>query len=262
MYDISPRRAALNVLPSFVYDLLMERWTKERIADLLDRLETLYGRSRFIVRFDPLEELVSCILSQSSSDSSSFPAFTRLLEAFPDWHSLACAPSGAVEDAIRSCGLAKQKAHAIQSSLRLINERLGEYSLETLRGWKMADAMRWLMDLPGVGPKTASIVLGFSFGMPAIPVDTHVFRVCKRLGIVSNTVGEAKAHAVLLQMVAPGDAHRFHTLLIQHGRHDCSAKSPTCDSCIVLASCHFGMSRIESVGANDSNRIQTRPRTN
>ncbi|MCX7799989.1 MAG: endonuclease III [Fimbriimonadales bacterium] len=212
-------------------------WTPEAIERLLTDLEALYGRPRFVPRFDPMEELVSCILSQHTADANSFPAFTRLRETFPDWQAVVDAGPERVAEVVRQAGLANQKARSIIGALKAIRERVGDYSLEHLRLLPMEEARRWLMELPGVGPKTASIVLCFSFGMGAIPVDTHVFRVGWRLGLYDRKVGEAKAHDMLLGLVPPELAFRFHTTLIQHGRHLCSAQKPRCPECPVRDRC-------------------------
>ncbi len=207
------------------------------LIESLDRLETHYGKIRFIPRFEPMEELISCILSQSSSDSSSFPAFTRLRAAFPDWLAIAQAAPEEITPLIKAAGLANQKTKAIQSCLNEIYDRLGNFDLEFLRHMPEPEAMRWLTSLAGVGPKTASIVLCFAFGRAAIPVDTHVHRVSQRLGFIGPKTNEIKAHKELSAMVLTADAWRFHTLLIQHGRQICKAPKPLCHDCPVRELC-------------------------
>lgn len=207
------------------------------LLSALDLLEKAYGRTRFIPRFDPMEELISCILSQSSSDSSSFPAFTRLRAAYPDWLAMAQAPPEEITPLIKAAGLANQKTKAIQSCLNEIHERLGDFDLELLRKMPEPEAMKWLTSLAGVGPKTASIVLCFAFGKAAVPVDTHVHRVSQRLGWIGPKTNETKAHKELSAMVPAQDAWRFHTLLIQHGRLICKAPRPNCSDCPLLEPC-------------------------
>lgn len=193
------------------------------IRRLVERLEEVLGRPRRIARFDPLEELVSCILSQHTTDAASFPAFTRLRETYEDWADIAAAQPAEVAKVIARAGLANQKAKSIIGCLRAIKEKTGAYSLEVLRDMPTLQARDWLTELPGVGPKTASIVLCFSFGRETIPVDTHVFRVAKRLGILPETIDEKKSHDVLLELVPEDLAFRFHVALIQHGRTVCRA---------------------------------------
>lgn len=217
----------------------MGRKPRVPIAELLEALEEVYGRPRFISRFDPMEELVSCILSQHTSDANSFPAFTRLRETFADWQAVVDAGPEGVAPVIRRAGLANQKAKSIVACLRQIKERNGDYTLENLRDLPMREGRAWLESLPGVGPKTASIVLCFSFGLGAIPVDTHVYRVSWRLGLISDKIDEKKAHDALLEIVPPDLAFRFHVALIQHGRQTCKAPFPDCERCTVRKHCRW-----------------------
>lgn len=206
---------------------------------VLPILEKRYGVPRRMARFDPMEELVSCILSQHTTDAASFPAFARLMAHFGTWEAIAEAPVEEVANVIRRAGLANQKARSIQGALRAIRARNGDYHLEPLRDMPLAQARVWLEELQGVGPKTASIVLCFSFGKGAIPVDTHVFRVAKRIGILDASATEAKAHDLLLKIVPAEMAFAFHVLLIQHGRVVCRAPNPRCDECPITEYCRW-----------------------
>ncbi len=217
-----------------------------KVSEVLDRLEARYGKPLYKCRFEPMDELVSCILSQHTSDATSFPAFHRLKAAYPEWQMLVDAGAEKVADIVRTAGLANQKARSIVSVLNEIKRRNGEYSIENLRKMPMVEARAWLQSLPGVGPKTASIVLCFSFGMPAIPVDTHIYRVSKRLGFVSGTTDANKAHDTLLETVDESDAYRYHVLLIQHGRQVCKAQRPLCVACELLELCPFGQKVVKS----------------
>lgn len=182
---------------------------------------------------------MSCILSQHTSDANSFPAFTRLRATFETWQDVVDAGPERVAETIRKAGLANQKAKSILACLKQVRELHGEYTLEPLRNLPTSEARAWLQALPGVGPKTAAIVLCFSFGRESIPVDTHVFRVSQRLGLLTERANEVRAHDELLALV-PGDlAYRFHVALIQHGRHVCRAPVPDCARCPLMASCPF-----------------------
>ncbi len=209
------------------------------IREVIERLETTYGRPRRIARFDPMDELVSCIMSQHTSDANSFPAFTRLKEAFPHWEDVVAAGPERLADVIRKAGLANQKSKNIVACLAQIHEKLGEYSLEPLRKMPTLEARKWITQLPGVGPKTASIVLCFSMGRETIPVDTHIFRVSWRIGIIPEEIGEVKAHDRLLKIVPPNLAFRYHTDLIQHGRVVCKAPLPQCGNCTITDLCRW-----------------------
>lgn len=218
------------------------------IPEILDRLEVAYGRARYIARFEPMEELISCILSQHTADANSFPAFTRFRAAFPDWEDAVQAGAEGIADSIRKAGLTKQKSKNIIATLIEIHRRTGRYSLDSLRTMPQAEARAWLISLPGVGPKTAAIVLSLAMGRPAIPVDTHVFRLCNRLGLLPKQTDEAKAHIVLEEWVSPEDALRFHSLLIQHGRHTCRALKPLCGQCAVRDLCTWPQSQGGVIG--------------
>lgn len=204
---------------------------------VVDRLENVYGRPRFVRRFDPMEELVSCILSQHTADANSFPTFTRLREEYADWQSVVDAGPERLAATIRQAGLANQKAKSIIGALTQIKDAFGSYTLDPLSKSSMAEGREFLESLPGVGPKTAAIVLCFGFGLPAIPVDTHVHRVSSRLGLIPPKTDANKAHDVLLQVVPEELAFRFHVSLIQHGRLTCSAQRPACDRCVLCQEC-------------------------
>lgn len=210
-----------------------------RVGEILKHLEAEYGVAEGPRLSDPTEELVACILSQHTSDANSIPAFDRLLKSYNGWQSVVDADIEDLANVIRSAGLANTKAKYIQACLRELNERTGGYSLEHLRALSVKEARKWLESLPGVGPKTASIVLCFSFGMEALPVDTHVFRVAWRVGLIDRKVGEAKAHDVLAPAVPKGLAFRFHMALITHGRVVCQARVPRCPACVIQNLCRW-----------------------
>jgi endonuclease-3 len=206
---------------------------------LIERLESVHGKARHIPRFDPMDELVSCIMSQHTTDANSFPAFTRLKEAFPEWQDVVDGGPEKLADVIRHAGLANSKAKYIVGSLREIKSRTGEYALDALRPMSTKDATSWLTSLPGVGHKTAAIVLCFAMGRDTIPVDTHIFRVAWRIGLVPEGVGEEKAHHILTEIVPGGLAFRLHMAFIQHGRLICRAPIPQCGACPVTECCQW-----------------------
>lgn len=209
------------------------------VAELVERLEAVYGKSEREEPLNPVDELVACILSQHTSDSNSIPAFHRLKEAFPTWDQAVAAGPERIAALVKRAGLANQKSHSIVRSLEAIKDRVGTRSLEHLRSMPMIEAREWLSSLPGVGPKTASIVLCFSLGMGAIPVDTHVYRVSWRLGLIPEGIGEAKAHDLLLELVPEELAFPFHMALIQHGRQTCKAPVPLCEKCPMTDLCRW-----------------------
>jgi endonuclease-3 len=212
----------------------------ELAREVVRRLDALHGRPVWSQRMSPLEELIACILSQHTSDTNSHRAYLQLRERFPSWQAVMDAPVGEVEEAIRPGGLASSKAPRIQAVLRAIAEHNGgKIDLDFLYQMDTESARRYLLSLPGVGPKTAAIVLCFSLGRPVIPVDTHVFRVSWRLGFFERRVGEAKAHDLLQNIVPEEDIYAFHVHLIRHGRTICKAQRPRCDQCPLADLCAY-----------------------
>jgi len=201
-----------------------------------------------------MDELVSCILSQHTSDANSLPAFYRLKEAYPTYEAMAAAPAEAIAAVIHRAGLANQKAKSIRKALLGIQKRTGGYSIDHLAGMPVFEARAWLEELPGVGPKTASIVLCFSFGMEAIPVDTHVHRVALRLGFLPPKMNAETAHNALLALVPKGLAYRFHMALIQHGRAVCRAPKPRCAECFLVGECPWPKGQPAKAPANARSR--------
>jgi endonuclease-3 len=213
-----------------------------RIGEIVARLEGAYGIPDWRPHGDAVSELVLTILSQNTSDANSGRAFARLLAAFPTWEAVADAPLGALVEAIRPGGLAPTKAPRIRAALRDIRKRTGSFELGFLGELPLDEAREWLRSIEGVGPKTAACVLLFALGRPAMPVDTHVFRVAGRLGLVpSRAAGAAmtpeKAHALLEAMVAPEGYYTFHIGLIKHGRRVCGAQRPRCPECVLRDLC-------------------------
>ncbi|MFN3975031.1 MAG: endonuclease III domain-containing protein [Dehalococcoidia bacterium] len=206
-------------------------------VEVLQRLRAFYGPITWRPRMEALEELVFTILTQHTSDVNASKAFQRLKSRFPRWEALLYAPLEEIEEAIRPAGLSRQKAPRIQQALHTILERRGDLGLDFLKDVPLKDAKAWLRSLPGVGPKTAAIVLCFALGRPAMPVDTHVYRVARRLGILSPRDNAEKAHDLLEQAVPPEEVYPFHIYLITHGRRVCKAQRPRCGECILRDIC-------------------------
>jgi endonuclease-3 len=182
---------------------------------------------------DPVGELVKTVLSQHTNDRNRDVAYARLLERYPRWEEVRDAPVAELEEAIRPGGLAKQKAPRIQAIL----ERLGDPpDLDWTEEAPREESLEFLLDLPGVGRKTAACVLIFTWGIPEIPVDVHVHRVGGRLGLFPAKASFEKAHDEMLAIVPPEDAHEFHVNLIRHGRAVCRPK-PRCGECALRRMC-------------------------
>jgi endonuclease-3 len=213
------------------------RKRKVTAQDVMELLGKEYGPAEWFVRYNPAEELVFTILSQHTSDLNSERAFNNLMKTFPTMEAIADAPVERIEDAISMGGLAKQKAPRIKAVLQQVREELGSFDLSFLAEMPLDEAKAWLKRLNGVGPKTAAIILCFSLGLPAMPVDTHIFRVSKRLGLIGPKVTADQAHDILEPMVPPEDVFAFHMYLIRHGRQVCKAPRPRCGECVLAWGC-------------------------
>ncbi|MFN0096892.1 MAG: endonuclease III domain-containing protein [Dehalococcoidia bacterium] len=207
------------------------------LAASLNALGALYGEPVLTPSGDPLAELILTVLSQNTADTNSGRAFTQLLRRYPSWAAIAEAPPGDVVATIQIGGLAQQKAPRIQAILRAVSERSPDWDLDFLRDAPLEEARSWLRSLPGVGPKTAACVLLFALGRPAMPVDTHVERVSKRLGLIPERLSAEQAHEALEALVDPASYYRYHMLLIKHGRRTCAARRPACGRCPLAPSC-------------------------
>jgi endonuclease-3 len=204
---------------------------------ILDRLRTAYGRPTRFARRPPIDDLVMTILSQHTSDANTERAFASLTARFPTWEAVIDATDREVADAIRSGGLADVKAPRIRRALVDVRERAGSFDLTFLADLSVTDARAWLTELGGVGPKTASCVLMFSLDRPAMPVDTHVHRLSKRLGLIPPRASAEAAHELLEAIIPPDDIYETHLLFIRHGRQTCVARKPRCAACILVQCC-------------------------
>jgi endonuclease III len=208
------------------------------MAEIVERLEAAYGKAVLRTRRPALDELVLTILSQNTSDRNSEHAYARMRERFPTWGDVRDAPETELVEALRPGGLAVQKAPRIQAALR----DMDRLDLEWLGGLPADEAMRWLVALPGVGPKTASCVLLFSLDVPVMPVDTHIHRIALRVGLVPAGTTADAAHALLTEVTPPDRMLEAHLLLIRHGRTTCTARRPRCEECVLLDLCDYGRS--------------------
>jgi len=214
---------------------------RDKVARIYDLLVKTYGIPPWEPDGDALGGLIGTVLSQHTSDVNSERAYAQLVSRFPTWEAVRDAPVEAVAEAIRPGGLAGLKAERIQRILRILTERLNgkDLTLDTLKDMPLDDALDYLESLPGVGPKTAACVLLFSLGQPAFPVDTHVWRVTKRLGLIGPKVTADAAHIVLADLIPPDRRHTMHVDLIRHGRQICHAQRPACGRCSLRAECQY-----------------------
>ena len=202
-------------------------------------LSDVYGYLDWSRGQDGMDELISCILSQNTSDTNRDRGFQGLKDRFETWEDVRIAETSDVIRAIRSAGLANQKAPRIQNVLEKIYREVGEYNIDFLADMPIDKAKKWLISLKGVGPKTAAIVLCFAYDRPAFPVDTHVHRTSKRIGFLPEKISADNAHPVMEAIVPPEDYYQFHIHLIQHGRDTCHARNPACERCPLTDLCDY-----------------------
>jgi endonuclease III len=206
--------------------------TPRRVRAILARLRKRFGELTPPRNVDPLDELILTVLSQHTSDINAERAFRDLRSAFPKgWAQVVRAPSEQVADAIRSGGLANTKAPRIQEILLEIRRREGGYQLTRLTEMTDGEARDYLTSLPGIGPKTAAVVLSFALGRDALPVDTHVHRVSRRLGLIPPKTSAERADRLLHALVPDGLRTSLHVALIRLGREICKAPLPRCRQC-------------------------------
>jgi endonuclease-3 len=242
----------------------LDRYRPGLVPFVFDGLASIYGRPLWERRLDPTAELILTILTQNSADVNAEKAFEALCVAYPgggeqaapdlgagwggeglnpfvvpDWERVEFAPLDELVDVIRPGGLAPQKAPRLQAALRRIREERGDYSLEFLGDMPALEARAWLTSIDGIGKKTASIVLLFCFGMPLMPVDRHVERVAKRIGLLPPKASPDDAHELFLGFLEPDEMYEAHVNLIQHGRRICHARNPACPICPVRDRCRY-----------------------
>jgi endonuclease III len=258
------RRARRKPNPYLAWRKRLDRTRPGLIRFTLDGLAERYGHQAWTRRLDPTSELILTILTQNSADVNAEHAFVSLRAAYPsdqpveqhipgpgwggiglpdgappDWSMVDNAPLPELIEVIRPGGLPNQKARGIKEALRTIHEARGDYSLEFLGAMPALEARAWLTAVKGIGVKTASVVLLFSFGMPLMPVDRHVERVARRVGLLPSKASAEEAHDYFLAMLDEDDVHEAHVNLIRHGRLVCHARRPDHDRCPLRDRCRF-----------------------
>ena len=211
----------------------------EKAQQVYGILKDFYGIPEWREPLPPIDELVSTILSQNTNDVNRDVAFHRLKEKFPDWDSVRDAAEAEVIDAIRPAGLANQKGPRMQAILRQITEERGTLDLDFLKGKNREDAHQWLSRFNGVGPKTAAIVLQFSLGIPAFPVDTHIYRVTGRVGLRPEKMNVEKTHLWMERLFLSEQFGPGHLNVIRLGREICHPRNPECERCPLNVHCDY-----------------------
>ena len=211
--------------------------SKDKMQLVVSRLLEFYGVPTWRNPLPPLDELVSTILSQNTNDHNRDLAFNHLKSLYPNWETVRDTPEAEIIAAIRIAGLANQKGPRIQQVLRQITVERGALDLTFLNDLPIEEARQWLLRFKGVGRKTAAIVLQFSLGRPAFPVDTHIYRVSGRLGLRPSGLNLEKTHDLLEASIAPEQYYAAHLNIIRLGREICHARNPECPRCPLADIC-------------------------
>jgi len=226
---------------------------KHRINKILDSLENIYhnekNRDKLLSQVkheEPLDGLILTILSQNTNDKNRDAAYTKLKSNWNNWESVAGLESEELADSIRTAGLSSIKSERIIFILKKIKCDFGEYSLKALKNKEINYVREYLSSFPGIGPKTIACVMLFDLGLPSFPVDTHISRVCKRLGFIplsSKKNVTPEEISVFIQLnVAEERYLGSHVNIIEHGRNVCKAQKPNCKICAVKDDCPFYLS--------------------
>ncbi|HEX7955303.1 MAG TPA: hypothetical protein VF508_00030 [Pyrinomonadaceae bacterium] len=215
------------------------------VGYVIQNLERAYGVPvNKWTGWDVLDMLVAVILSQATSDANSDRTYDALKKRFPTWDAVLRAREQTLVDTIRLGGLANQKAAVIRGLLREVKARHGSFDLSFLRSAPASEAVEYLASFRGVGPKTAACTLLFACGLDVFPLDTHIFRVLRRVGLIPLRCSDRFAHDVMNRLVPAGKFYSFHVNLIRHGRKLCRPRDPVCERCPVVEYCDYGRARI------------------
>ncbi len=210
---------------------------------IIQNLESMFGEPKLSRKSDPLAMLINIILSQATSDANSHRTFRNLKTEFKNWDAVLAAPEGEIADAIRLGGLANQKAKVIKDLLRQIKETHQKLSLKFVEKMSNEEARDFLTKFRGVGPKTVACTLLFASHKEVFPLDTHIFRILKRMGVLPEKISDLNAHKLLDELVLSGKFYSLHVNLIRLGKQICRPREPLCEQCPLIEYCDFGMNR-------------------
>jgi endonuclease III len=220
-----------------------DRHSRESIPYIVQNLKGVYGVPKPERRLDPLDVLIETILSQSTTNANSGRAFESLKQRFPQWEAARRARVSSIEAAIKSGGLAKQKSVRIKDLLNEILKRRGSLDLSFLKQMPIEEASQFLASFKGVGPKTVACTLLFAFDRPMFPIDTHIFRIARRLGLIPEKCSDGEAHDLLGKMIPKERYYEVHINLIRHGRKVCRPRDPLCGQCCLIDYCEYYAAR-------------------
>ena len=212
---------------------------REKVARVARLCEQERGPLHFPGERDPLPGLVQTLLTHNTTDPNAFAAYDRMLEKYGSWEAIHTAPKEELAATIRIAGLHNQKADRIQALLGFLKETYGEYTADALKGMEFDEAFETFGHLHGVKHKTLAVVLCFDLGKDVFAVDTHVHRLCRRLGFVPDKFDPVKTFTAMRELVPEGLSHQFHIHLIRHGREICHSRKPDCEACFLKAECRY-----------------------
>lgn len=215
----------------------------ESVPYVIQNLKAVYGAPKPQRGLDPLDVLIETILSQSTTNANSDRAFESLKRRFPGWEAARRARVASIEAVIRSGGLAKQKSIRIKQLLNEISKRRGSLDLSFLRDAPLEEAKQFLASFKGVGPKTVACTLLFACNRPVFPIDTHIFRIARRLGLIPEKGSDEEAHRLMGEMIPRKRYYETHINLIRHGRRVCRPRDPLCEQCCLVDYCEYYNSR-------------------
>jgi len=193
---------------------------------------------------DPLDMLVGIILSQATSDINSHRTFAALKRRFPNWEAALRARESTIAATIQAGGLARQKAAVIKGLLRQIKAERGALDLSFLHELSSQEAIAYLSRFRGIGPKTVACTLLFACHKEVFPLDTHIFRILRRVGLIPLKCTDRRAHEIMNNLVPRGKFYSFHVNLIRHGRALCRPRAPLCERCPIVEYCDYGQTLI------------------
>lgn len=232
---------------------MTDQSTEEKASQILEEkpfnyivqnLENTFGVPKIPPKSDPLSMLINIILSQATSDVNSHRTFENLKERFKNWKEVSEASEAEIAKTIKLGGLANQKAKVIKNLLAQIKEAHGSLSLKFVEKMNDEEARNYLEEFRGIGPKTVACTLLFACHKEVFPLDTHIFRILKRMGVLPEKISDLKAHKLLDLLAPKGKFYSLHVNLIRLGRKICKPKDPLCDECPLVEYCDYGLSRI------------------
>ena len=211
----------------------------ESVPYILQNLKAVYGVPKPHPGLEPLDVLIETILSQSTSNVNSDRAFENLKRRFPNWDLARRANVRSIEDAIRTGGLAKQKSLRIKELLNEIRKRRGSLDLTFLKTAPLEEAKMFLAGFKGVGPKTVACTLLFAYDRAVFPIDTHIFRIARRLGLIPEKASDEESHRLMGEMIPRRRYFEAHINLIRLGRQICKPRDPLCEQCCLVDYCEY-----------------------